>query len=421
MATRKIAIACQGGGTHAAFTWGVLRTILRTKKAWDTRPQDGNTFEIIAISGTSAGALCALATWYGLVPNTADADCGSIDKAIACLDNLWNTFAARTPVETAHNHMVGNLLQWKTQGVPFPGSNPYDAYGNLGLAGLSMMGARREYLEFPALLDAVCPDFATIDWPRVAKADKRILVGAIEVLSGNFEVFDSDKTLEQMGLLPDGRELNQYEITRWRMRRAISLEGVAASGTLPEVLPAQVIEDTVFPTCEPGNTITRNGYYWDGLYSSNPPIRDLLDARTQDDKPDELWIVRINPQEFRPASLKISLEDIRDRENDLSGNLSLNQELDAIVTINEWIKRHGGNHPPLNNRKVIDVRTIKMTRDTAWGLKHTSKFDRSPRHFAALRNEGEAIAEQWLADWRGRGLDFSCYPNDARYAEPIAT
>ena len=156
--------------------------------------------------------------------------------------------------------MVSTLLQWKTQGAPFPGANPYDAYGSLGLASLSMIGARREYLEFSALLDAVCPNFATIDWPRVAKADKRILVGAIEVLSGNFEVFDSDKTLEQMGLLPDGRAIDQYEITRWRMRRAISLEGVAASGTLPEVLPAQVIGDMRFPTCDPGKTVTRNGY-----------------------------------------------------------------------------------------------------------------------------------------------------------------
>jgi NTE family protein len=247
----------------------------------------------------------------------------------------------------------------------------------------------------------------------------RILVGAIEVLSGNFEVFDSNKTLEQMGLLPDASKIDQYEITRWRMRRAISLEGVAASGTLPEVLPAQVIADMRFPTCELGKTITRNGYYWDGLYSRNPPVRDLLDASTKDEKPDELWIIRINPQEFHPASLKIGLEDIRDRENDLAGNLSLTQELDAIVTINEWIGRYGDSHPPLDTRKIVDVRTIKMTRDTAWSLKHTSKFDRSSAHFASLRDEGQMIAEQWLAGWRALGKDFARYPNDARYAEPI--
>jgi NTE family protein len=93
--------------------------------------------------------------------------------------------------------------------------------------------------------------------------------------------------------------------------------------------------------------------------------------------------------------------------------------LDTTVTINDWIKRHGDSHPPLNKRKIIDIRTIKMTRDTAWSLKHTSKFDRSPRHFAALREEGEMIAERWLADWRAQGKDFGCYPADARYPEPI--
>jgi NTE family protein len=419
MATRKIAIACQGGGTHAAFTWGVLKTILETKKRWDASPQDGDTFDIMAFSGTSAGALCALASWYGMAPNTADADCGTIDKAIERLDFLWTTFAATTPVEIAHNQLVGNLLQWKSQGAPFPGASPYDVYGNLGLFGLSMIGARREYLEFPALLDAVCPNFAAIDWTRLAGADMRILVGAIEVLSGNFEVFDSNKTLEQMGLLPDASKIDQYEITRWRMRRAISLEGVAASGTLPEVLPAQVIDNMRFPTCGPGKIVIRDGYYWDGLYSHNPPVRHFLDADTEDEKPDELWIVRINPQELHPASLKMSLEDIRDRENDLSGNLSLNQELDMILTVNEWIRRYGSGHPPLDSRKIIDVRTIKMTRDTAWSLKHSSKFDRSRTHLAALHDEGQSIAEQWLADWRALGKDFASYPDDARYPEPL--
>ena len=56
---------------------GSFGEILRTKKAWDARSGKGDTFDIVAISGTSAGALCALATWYGLVPNTADRECGN--------------------------------------------------------------------------------------------------------------------------------------------------------------------------------------------------------------------------------------------------------------------------------------------------------------------------------------------------------
>lgn len=415
MVKKKIAIACQGGGTHAAFSWGVLTEILRTKKAWDAGADDQRSFDIAAVSGTSAGALCALATWYGLAPNTGDPDCGTIDKAIERLDSLWGTFAATTPAEIMHNRLVRNLLQWKASGGPFPGSSPYDVYGSLGLSGLSVLGARPEYLEFPALLRSLCPDFATIDWRGVAQADLRIVVGAIEVLSGNFEVFDSDKTLESLGLHPHGAKIEQYNITRWRMRRPISLEGVAASGTLPEILPAQRISDTLFPTCETGKTITRDAFYWDGLYSQNPPVRDLLDAPTKQEKPDEIWVIRINPQEIPLPMVNVGLEDIRDRENDLAGNISLNQELDHILTINKWIEQFGDSYPPLAERKVVQMRTIKMTRETVWSLRHTSKFDRDAAHLIALRDEGRAIAAAWLKEWRTRGDDFARYPDDVRY------
>jgi NTE family protein len=147
-------------------------------------------------------------------------------------------------------------------------------------------------------------------------------------------------------------------------------------------------------------------------------VRDLLDSMVKEEKPDEIWVIRINPQEFYPTWVNVSLEDIRDRENDLAGNLSLNQELDHIMTINRWLEQHGDSHPPLNNRKVVEVRTIKMTRETAWGLRHASKFDRSPSHYARLREEGRMIGEQWLTDWRALGKNFASYPNDARYPEP---
>ncbi|TVR80088.1 MAG: Patatin, partial [Rhodospirillales bacterium] len=154
MPVKKIAIACQGGGTHAAFTWGVLTEILETKKAWDAEPGDGSRFEISAISGTSAGALCALATWYGLAPNTADPGCGAVDKAIERLNFLWTTFAATTPIEAWLNMTMGKLLEMKEKGVPLPTSNPYGPAGEIALTGLSMLGARPEFISFPALLDA---------------------------------------------------------------------------------------------------------------------------------------------------------------------------------------------------------------------------------------------------------------------------
>ena len=54
----KIAVACQGGGTHAAFEVGVLTEILKDI-------QERNRFELTGLSGTSAGALCALRRFAG--------------------------------------------------------------------------------------------------------------------------------------------------------------------------------------------------------------------------------------------------------------------------------------------------------------------------------------------------------------------
>lgn len=147
------------------------------------------------------------------------------------------------------------------------------------------------------------------------------------------------------------------------------------------------------------------------------PVRQLLDLESKEAKPDEIWVIRINPQEVDPLQKLTSLEDIRDRENDLAGNLSLNQEIDHILTMNNWLTQWGNNHPPLSNRKIVEIRTIKMNRDTAWGLRRTSKFDRDPQHLEKLHNEGREVAKQWLTGWRVQGKDFDSYPNDARYPE----
>ena len=58
MSVPNVAIACQGGGTHAAFSWGVLDEILKTNKEWSDAKR-AERFNITAITGTSAGALCA--------------------------------------------------------------------------------------------------------------------------------------------------------------------------------------------------------------------------------------------------------------------------------------------------------------------------------------------------------------------------
>ncbi|MFM7189953.1 MAG: patatin-like phospholipase family protein, partial [Microcystaceae cyanobacterium] len=54
----KVAIACQGGGSQTAFTAGVMKAL------FENNVQDH--FDIVSLSGTSGGAICALLVWYAL-------------------------------------------------------------------------------------------------------------------------------------------------------------------------------------------------------------------------------------------------------------------------------------------------------------------------------------------------------------------
>ena len=46
---RRVAIACQGGGSHTAFTAGVLKKLLKEKV------EGKHDYEVVALSGTSGG------------------------------------------------------------------------------------------------------------------------------------------------------------------------------------------------------------------------------------------------------------------------------------------------------------------------------------------------------------------------------
>ena len=72
-------LALQGGGSHGAFTWGVLDQLL----------EDGRV-EIDAISGASAGAMNAVALAYGHL-------LGGRDGARQALKAFWEAVAASAP------------------------------------------------------------------------------------------------------------------------------------------------------------------------------------------------------------------------------------------------------------------------------------------------------------------------------------
>jgi NTE family protein len=79
-AKRRISLALQGGGTHGAFTWGVLERLL-----------EDDRLEIDGLSGTSAGAINAAMVVEGLLE-------GGPEAAIAALDRFWRSIAAKLAI-----------------------------------------------------------------------------------------------------------------------------------------------------------------------------------------------------------------------------------------------------------------------------------------------------------------------------------
>jgi NTE family protein len=413
-----VAIGCQGGGMHAAFEVGVLTRILKASAKPECK------FKIVGLSGTSAGALCALMAWYGLAPKkgrSGEVVPGSAAEAISALKDFWEQFVARPGAESILNQLTVGAFQIAETEIPFFGLgagslslNPAGAVFRAVADWLPILGIRQEYFDLEYVLKKACPEFEKVDWDTV---ETRLLVGASEAINGYETVFDSD-------LNKPGADKPEKPPKRWRQRLPLSLAGVAASGTLPSVREAQQIEDC--------------GAYWDGLYSQNPPVRDFVEERSK--APDEIWILRINPQTC--PRLPVTLGEIRDRENELMGNLSLHKDLDFIQKVNDLgklVRQIRKNQPAVQSlvdektgksfdigpmldqlerrTKDVTVRTIKMREKTCDELQYSSKFNRSHEALHRLRTEGEEVAEDFLGDWRPNPDPDGphCYPEDAGY------
>ncbi len=331
--TRRVAIACQGGGSHTAFTAGALKKLLKEKG------EEGHEYEIVALSGTSGGSICALLAWYGLLMNDTN-------KAIELLDSFWKD-------NSANSFQDRFLNDWLLQANRFfgniggtPAVSPY-----LTPASSWARDQLKSMLEMHV-------DFGKIQG-LVEPSSPMLLVGAVDVLSGEFKAFNS-------------------------RRDRINVDMILASAALPTLFKA---------------VHTNGGVYWDGLFSQNPPVRELPDA-----KPNEIWVLQIDPQE-RAAEPK-TMPHILDRRNELAGNLSLYQEIYFIKRINELVGKLGEGEnredkllrvpgdPGEEDKeyKHIEVKWIEML----WELDSESKLNRDPRFIQRMVAYGEEQAVAFL-------------------------
>lgn len=127
--------------------------------------------------------------------------------------------------------------------------------------------------------------------------------------------------------------------------------------------------------------------HWDGLFSQNPPVSDLMHLPLEH-KPEELWIIQVNPLEFdgEPTTLDV----IADRRNELAGNISLNQELGFIERVNEWID--DGSLPA---EKFTHTEVSRIQMGTRYHC--STKVDRSPEFIVELQQLGAKQADEFLS------------------------
>ncbi len=334
--SRRVAIACQGGGSHTAFTAGVLKRLLRSEEL--------ERYEVVGLSGTSGGAVCALLAWDNLLR-------GDPRGAAQALDAFWRDNSATAP----HEQIINSWVLWASSlqnFITMPVVSPY--YDNyFSVSALE---------EFKRMLERRV-DFAKVGL-QPEDSYPVLLVGAVDVLSGEFRTFNS-------------------------RRDRITPETILASAAIP----------TLFRSVRPGD----GGTYWDGLFSQNPPVRELTDER-----PDEIWVVQINPKELETEPRTVI--EIADRRNELSGNLSLYQELHSIEKIDQLLEQ--GLLSPEGEYKQIVVRVIELVRSRfSRALGTASKLNRDPRFIKDLMSHGETRAEEFLAAlafedaWRSRDPD----------------
>ena len=207
--TPSVSLGLQGGGAHGAFTWGVLDALL----------QDGR-LSVASVSGTSAGAMNAVALAQGLMT-------GGPDGARQALDNFWSAVAASSPFEMATlsadglrvvlSPAVRLMMQWTQLLAP----EQFNPFGSNPLRDI--------------LLEQVDFDRLRRDCPLP------VFIAATHARTGQLRLF------------------REHEL---------SADAVLASACLPN------LHRTVLVDGQP---------YWDGGYAANPAVWPLLQACPQSD------------------------------------------------------------------------------------------------------------------------------------------
>ena len=360
----KIAIACQGGGSQTAFTAGVLQALFEAGIKEE--------FDIVSLSGTSGGAVCAALVWYAIKSGE--------QPVCKRLMAFWKDNTPHTSDEIFFNDSLVHWLRLVNSGSwPSLHLSPASPIVQT-MMGYFSTGKRRAFLDFAHLLETHINFGKIASWGPLP--DKPVLVvGACNVLTGKLRKFISGKEV-------------------------IRLEHIMASCAVPNIFPAvRIAEDA----------------YWDGLFSDNPPVDELIRPSFvgSENIAEEIWLIKINPT--RTHSIPVLPDDIFDRRNQLEGNVSLFQQLVHIELINdlilgnafkpEFLSQLGISGPiriPKSFHDDIDkpyhIPCIEISEEIQRTLDYEGKIDRGSKNLNLLIEDGRKSAFKFL-DARARSVE----------------
>lgn len=319
-------LALQGGGSHGAFTWGVLDALL----------EDGR-IDFEGISGTSAGAMNAVALAHGFAQTPAHQD--PRDAARQSLADFWNgvtslgglSAAQQAPFDLLFGHLNtenspaavwGQAMTafWSSTLSPYQ-SNPLD------------LNPLKGFLD------------KQVDFEAIQKLTTlKLFVVATRISTGQAEVFSGHR---------------------------LTVDAVMASACLPTVFQAVEIE---------------GDHFWDGGYSGNPSIHPLIYNCTGRD----IVLVQINP--IKRDKLPTTSAEIMDRINEVTFNAGLIAEMRAI----DFVKRLlAEGRLDANHYKDVLLHRIDGG-EALEAYAASTKASTGAKLLHALRDLGRAHGRAWL-------------------------
>lgn len=313
VAVKKLNLALQGGGSHGAFTWGVLDALLESGQV-----------QLCRISGTSAGAMNAVVLAAGFAA----------------------ALPRNTPKDKEHQQRCQNAREKLNE-----------FWGEIGRLGDAMlMGPWTVSLQKMIFVKQMMSPY---EMNRLTFNNKNVLQDTLKKVVGDFKSLhvqrnqendskDLHTTIPQLILCATdvltgmNKDFKNYPAKSNGNQPDLVLEAVMASACLP----------TVFETVQIGND-----YYWDGGYSSNPALFPLVQGGCED-----VLLVQINP--IHLPSAPTSLHGIQERMSQLTFNSKLVSEEALIDVMPHLLDSYANNQFLINlindNPEIQEILSKKL-------------------------------------------------------------